>query len=575
MWDGHTRRFAPGSGAGRAGSSGMLRLMAFHLLTRMLRARPASAVVGATALLALAGVGCQTSPGGEATFATHCSEAAGDATCRSSHPERPYCSTCVVAENHRGCVSSRPAPVCRTGDRPMPGTSDDGADTSNLDESSGSSSSSTTSGDESTSTTGPLACSSADGSLDDDCERDDPTRPYCVGGLCSSCVEAGDHDFCEDKSASTPACDDVTGLCVPCGEAAAQVCTGAKPVCDPGGSCVECVSHGDCPGTACHVDPGDPLFGSCFAASEVIWVDSGNICPGMGTQASPACSLAQAVNGIGAGQSAVVRLAGSGSTYPERVIVDDDVTVAIIGSGTPVISGNPGVSGSSILVDDATLYLHAVRVANNVNSHGISCGNGIVVMEDSEARSNSRYGLYTTAPCDVTVRRSSVFSNGHGGVRQFGGKLHLVNAAVGVNGNQSNGPAINSQHSRIEVLYSTIAGNQATGADSMWCLSSTGWVRNSIVVGEAASSIQLACFSVTFTHSAVDTPSFGGGTNSNVGAWSAGWFANPAVGNFQLTSAGQTIFGGIAMWMQGDPTHDADGTPRPMGMAGFPGYDEP
>src|SRR5690606_37735782 len=123
------------------------------------------------------------------------------------------------------------------------------------------------------------------------------------------------------------------------------------------------------------------------------------------------------------------------SAYAERVTVDDDITVAIIGTGTPLVSGDPNTTGPSIVVDGATLYLHAVRVSNNGGSHGLSCADGVVVMEDSEARGNARYGLYTSAPCEMTVRRSTLFANGHGGVRQFGGKLELVNSAIGVNGN--------------------------------------------------------------------------------------------------------------------------------------------
>jgi hypothetical protein len=546
-------------------------LWPMKLVTRM---QPVGAILRAAVLSGLC-IGCQTNPGGSTSFVSHCSEVAGDATCAANYDDRPFCSTCVVAENNQGCVSSRPAPACRTGGGPQPGTSDSGmGSSSESGDESDSSTSSSTGLDGTTGTTGPLSCSGADGAIDPECERVDPEQPYCIDGHCASCVDAGDHAFCADKDATTPGCDDATGLCVPCTEVE-EVCVGLTPVCDPGGACVECVSHADCPGTACHLDPSDPLVGSCFADDEVTWVDSANICPGMGTQASPACSLAQAINGIGAGQSRVIRLTGSGSTYPERVIVDDDVTVAIIGSGTPLVSGDSMVTGASILVDDAILYLERVRVSNNAASHGISCDKGVVVLDDSEVRGNSRYGLYTTAPCDMTVRRSTVFSNGHGGIRQFGGTLHLVNSALGINGNGSAGPAINAQHSRIEVLYSTIAGNDGTGNDSLWCSQATGWVRNSIVVGASSGSIALSCFSLTFSYNAVDTASFGGGTSSNVGAWSSTWFANPNNGNFQLTAAGQTVFTGIALWAQGDPTTDADGTPRPMGTPGFPGYDEP
>lgn len=537
---------------------------------RALRAPRAAAMI-----LALA-CGCQAQPSGSTSgLITHCNDDLGNVTCEANHPGKPYCSLCVEAENDQGCVSSLPAPACRPDGGSGPGTSDTGsATTGGVDESSGSSS--TTGSGSTTGTTGPATCEGDEGTIDPACEAEDPMRPYCVAGSCVGCAEAGGQEFCTQIDPQAPACDDATGLCKACGEADAAVCTGATPVCDTGGACVACETHAECPDTACHLSPADPLLGACFGTDEVIWVDNDNICPGMGTEASPACSLAQVVAGVQSGESAVIRLAGAGGAYAEQVTVDAGITVAILGSSTPDLGGDPNLGGSSLVVDDAIVYLHSVRLSDNADEHGLSCAEGVVVMQESEARSNAEYGVYTTGPCDITVDRATIYGNTAGGLRQLGGTLRLVNTAVGLNGDGGSGPGINVQLAQLEVLYSTIAGNDGVGGDSIHCLDATGSVRNSILTGTSIGSVDLDCFPLMFDHSAIDTQSFAGGTNTQVGAYNAAWFANPATGNFQLSATGEAIFMDVALWMDGDPPTDADGTPRPMGgTPGFPGIDEP
>jgi hypothetical protein len=53
------------------------------------------------------------------------------------------------------------------------------------------------------------------------------------------------------------------------------------------------------------------------------------------------------------------------------------------------------------------------------------------------------------------------------------------------------------------------------------------------------------------------------------------WFAMPDMGDYHLTTSGETEFADIAMWQEGDPLTDIDGDPIPTDMPSFPGYDQP
>jgi len=99
----------------------------------------------------------------------------------------------------------------------------------------------------------------------------------------------------------------------------------------------------------------------------------------------------------------------------------------------------------------------------------------------------------------------------------------------------------------------------------------SGVVRNSIVVGADSASVD--CSGPAFESNAVDESGLGG-TNQMVGAFDAGWFANPGAGDFRLTSSGETEFMDIAQWTDGDPLTDVDGEPVPIDMPSLPGYDQ-
>jgi hypothetical protein len=129
----------------------------------------------------------------------------------------------------------------------------------------------------------------------------------------------------------------------------------------------------------------------------------------------------------------------------------------------------------------------------------------------------------------------------------------------------------------VDVIYSTIAGNDGVGADSLQCFETEGSERNSIVVGQSTNSASLDCFPLAFATNAIDAASFAGNGGSHVtDAYNPVWFNDADGGDFRLGAPPLTPFGGIALWVDGDPLFDADGTERPVdGALGYAGADEP
>ncbi|MEX1365668.1 MAG: right-handed parallel beta-helix repeat-containing protein [Nannocystaceae bacterium] len=526
------------------------------------------------AVLCLGSPGCNVEPQGGNGGASMqaCGELQGDFTCQSIYTGRPYCSLCT--EVLQGCVVTIPVAVCRpdagTGD-----TTDDGMGTTG---DSGSTGETTVvldgSGDDTS--TGEPPCE-ADGRLDPGCEQLDPLRPFCVDAACVGCEAAGGDAFCGDLDLTTPACNSAVGTCEPCDVAARPVCGDATPVCGPEGACQACVAHDECPDSACHLGSDDPLLGSCFAADEVVWVDNTASCPGLGSLEEPLCSLTAATEGLAVGDSRVIRIAGGGGPYPERVVFDGELTVALIGTADPIISGAVGQQAATMAFDEGvTAYVDGLGISGNALTHGILCNSSTVVVEDSTLRNNDGWGIFDFEPCTLDLRRTVIVGNEDGGVRLNGGQLTLSNVSVGLNGVGGNSTGLRVQDGNVDILYSTIAGNDGSGADSLECDGATGSIRNSIVVGVDPFSIELDCFPLVMEHNALDAGNFASGTNLEVPPYSAIFFNDPVQGDFTLSAPPLTPYLDLALWQPGDPPLDADGTPRPQGgQLGYAGVDEP
>jgi len=289
--------------------------------------------------------------------------------------------------------------------------------------------------------------------------------------------------------------------------------------------------------------------GACFDPTSVWWVNQDATPGGDGSMSSPFVMLADAMGLIGNGDEGVIRLVGTTADYSENVTVLSGRTVAIVGTGQPVIEG-VGLNA----VDVATggvLFLDGVELSG-AGRHGVSCDGGSVWIDGSDIHSNTRSGVVTSFGCTANIRNSFIARNADG----------VSAAGVDVDGGT------------LEVLYSTIVQNRGTSAgDAIECTGgTTATLRNSIVLsGGVGPGPGMVCPGITVENTAVDDMAFGGGTNSNVGPFMLSWFVG---GTDYHINAGPP-FEGIAQWVLGDPLTDFDGDARPTVMTGYPGADEP
>ena len=95
-------------------------------------------------------------------------------------------------------------------------------------------------------------------------------------------------------------------------------------------------------------------------------------------------------------------------------------------------------------------------------------------------------------------------------------------------------------------------------------------------MGVNAPSIALDCFPLMMSYNAMDANNFASGTNKAVGAYNAAFFQSPAQGDMTLSAPPLTPYGDVALWVDGDPELDIEGTARPTdGSLGYAGIDEP
>ncbi|MGB1274386.1 MAG: hypothetical protein ACPG77_01450, partial [Nannocystaceae bacterium] len=135
--------------------------------------------------------------------------------------------------------------------------------------------------------------------MDSDCSEEG--LPYCSDGECVSCVDLAANG-CEDLSDAEPACDNVSGQCVPCTADNTQACTGDGFICNTQtNACEPCSAHSQCDSGACDITEG-----ACFPSGGV-WVDSTADCGiATGTVNNPFCEIADAIVSIEANKPTIV-----------------------------------------------------------------------------------------------------------------------------------------------------------------------------------------------------------------------------------------------------------------------------
>ena len=389
--------------------------------------------------------------------------------------------------------------------------------------------------------------------------------PYCEGGVCVGCVEAGGDGYCAGKGGVGEVCDEGSGACVECLPGKSEACEGATPVCDEETkTCRGCEGSEECGmGVACAWESGRCL------SSGVVYVDGGNggcSDQNAGTEGEPLCTVGAGVQKVSSGGTVVVK--GGGPDYQEDVVVGGGKEVGMLGVGGPVLQGN--VAEGLRVTTGATVYVEGVTFSGG-GSDGVSCNGATLHVRGVVVKLNAGRGVVASG-CEVTVRQTEVSSNSGGGVDASDSMLLLENTFITQNGNGGTSPGIRATGGTLDVRYVTVAGNIASGADSLQCMGGfTGDVRNSLLFGLSTDSVN--CAGAAFAGNASDTDL--GGGNVNEGPIQQSWFTDFNAGDFHLAPGHP--FGGVATWKDGDPLVDYDGDARPGmdGAADVAGADVP
>jgi hypothetical protein len=437
---------------------------------------------------------------------------------------------------------AEPLPCAETGDTDAAcgTTMDSGAssgsnDPSGPDDTITPDSSGTAPSESSTSTPQPESSTTENTACTEDSECG-PDAPFCDGDTCVTCDHLREPNAgCSMLDPDLPLCVDTT--CVQCSERDATQCTGAEPVCDLAThACVPCTEHEQCPVSAC-----DMIDGSCFAPEVVFHVDgdAGGCIAADGTEMDPFCSIGDALDPIGPGSRAALRVAATAAPYDETFTISADRILAIVPWGDVPPVFDPLASTPTITVDGAVAYLGGVRLEGNTISPALSLDGAVVYVDRVVIAQNDGGGMAMQTDTELHLRNSVIGANGTGLAERY---------------------AIDADASTFDILYSTIAGNDGTTPASLRCTGgATGSVRNSIVVGVETPSIQ--CAGVEVETSAVDTDGLGGADVIVLDAFVAGWFVDAPVGDFHLVP--DTLFEDVGVWQTGDPAVDLDGDPRP------------
>jgi hypothetical protein len=369
---------------------------------------------------------------------------------------------------------------------------------------------------------------------------------------------------------ATPVCN-AAGECVQCTASKDAACSGTTPVCGEDETCQPCVAHEECESGGCQLAGANR--GACFEVADTVWVDDDEACPGAGTAEEPYCDFATALAGLGAGEVRLVR--AKAGVYGEVIEgVPVNAIVGIVGDGLVEITG-ADANEPNVRVSDNTLILGDITVRGS-ESLGVECGSsGTLRLDDVSIRSNTGVGLESDT-CDTILNRVVIRGNLAGGLRVIEGTLEVVNSVIAANGGLGSIiPGLNLNNTQAAMLYTTVAGNQGSGADSITCSTANLTIVNSIVTGGAAESIAPGCTGTVILNSLVDTASYVTGSNASVSATNPDWFVNYASGDFRLSPLAPTSWATVAQWMAGHPELDLDGTPRPQSAPGYPGADEP
>ncbi len=348
------------------------------------------------------------------------------------------------------------------------------------------------------------SCKGCDTQVASACKDLDSTKPFCVTatdaatgpakGSCVSCLTSTD---CSG-TATTPICSSDTGSCKGCDTQAASACKdldSMKPVCVTAtdaaagpakGTCVGCLTNADCGGTktkpicdlstnscaACGTDADCKdigagvcmLDGHCATAAEVMFVDESVTCTGMGTSASPYCSLPTTVPKLAAGKNVIVILGG---TNEQLTLATTGVAPVIIGrkNSNGDVGSIPANAGTAISVNSDTVLIRdlTVNLGSGSSSKGVvvsGASTNLTLRRVTVALGLKGLGVDAESGALLTVDQCYVENNSVGGILVNGATATIQNTIIAANGGTTGyGVQFNAPGANTQFIFNTVMDN--------------------------------------------------------------------------------------------------------------------
>ena len=401
--------------------------------------------------------------------------------------------------------------------------------------------------------------------------------PYCVQNKCVGCSELD----CSEVEPEKPTCAVDLGLCVEC-QAHSDCESVDEPACNSGtATCEACTSHDQCPATACNLETGQ-----CFPPENVLYVDNTPPCsndtPEWGTLPTEAvCTLQNAMSRLVEGVPTTIKIKNGNKLQNLPAAVPEGTYIVAIGHYGNTIPSLALASDDPALTVQAgnIVFMNRVSIYNMmpVSAPLIECaGQALGARLWLERQRISSGGTAIRANnCLVHIRRTTITSNSKiGGVDIDGldperAKLWIENSHITENNGTKFGAVRMGGVVDGSILYSTIALNKGllppVECVNNWAAKLT--VRNSALMS-IGPTVGGGCIGADLVTNAVKEDATAKG---DLGAYFSGF----SDGVFQAKIGG--ALKGQAVWLQGDPAVDHDGTPRPTehGTADYAGADRP
>lgn len=306
--------------------------------------------------------------------------------------------------------------------------------------------------------------------------RTDPTKPVCgSAGVCLGCnaVNVG-QGACMQLDPTHPACAS-TGACVACATSANCTTDPTKPICDVANQvCVACTSDSQCMAKL-GMNPAVCMAhqnGRCATDAETFYVVNQAGCDdgGMGTAATPFCSMEPAAKQAGGSRSVIVV---RGPVLAAMSNIGGTNEVSLVGQLSASLTSALGPTGLHVATGKA-FYGRSVTITA-VNGIGVLAEPGSTVKLDGVTVSNSAKGGIQLSMAAFDIKNSTITGNGPGsdGTFFWGG--------IDVQFPPAGGPATLSSV--------TVSGNKSLGIACTGAVSAT----NVLVMGNPGGDVAPSC----------------------------------------------------------------------------------